>query len=165
MFGFIGILLFLLAFQSLRSLTATRWQPPSWTSTPGWSTSSECWPRTAWEWESPAPCLSGPGQRTQVRASRQDVVSAADCLWCWGVKRALCCAVPDAAPGDVGGGGGSRSELVITWEVIHPSHVGVSFISRFIPLIFTSASAFLPESKPLPPAAPTGSRLPPYILG
>uniref|UniRef100_A0A7N6F6J1 Contactin 3a, tandem duplicate 2 n=1 Tax=Anabas testudineus TaxID=64144 RepID=A0A7N6F6J1_ANATE len=26
-------------------------------------------------------------------------------------------AVPDAAPGDVGGGGGSRSELVITWEV------------------------------------------------
>ncbi|MED6237486.1 hypothetical protein ATANTOWER_025983, partial [Ataeniobius toweri] len=25
-------------------------------------------------------------------------------------------AVPDAAPGDVGGGGGSRYELVITWE-------------------------------------------------
>uniref|UniRef100_A0A3Q3KPC0 Contactin 3a, tandem duplicate 2 n=1 Tax=Monopterus albus TaxID=43700 RepID=A0A3Q3KPC0_MONAL len=27
-------------------------------------------------------------------------------------------AVPDAAPGDVGGGGGSRSELVITWEPV-----------------------------------------------
>ncbi|CAG07560.1 unnamed protein product, partial [Tetraodon nigroviridis] len=33
-------------------------------------------------------------------------------------ERALCCAVPDAAPGDVGGGGGSRSELVITWEPV-----------------------------------------------
>ena len=33
------------------------------------------------------------------------------------------CVVPDAAPGDVGGGGGSRSELVITWEVSHQSYV------------------------------------------
>lgn len=31
--------------------------------------------------------------------------------------------VPDAAPGDVGGGGGSRSELVITWEVSDQSYV------------------------------------------
>lgn len=37
--------------------------------------------------------------------------------------RGLCCAVPDAAPGDVGGGGGSRCELVITWEVSHLSYV------------------------------------------
>lgn len=75
-------------------------------------------------------------------------------------ERALCCAVPDVAPGDVGGGGGSRSELVITWEVIHPSNVGVLFLSRLIPFIFTSASAFLPESKP-PPLPPA----PCYILG
>lgn len=33
------------------------------------------------------------------------------------------CVVPDAAPGDVGGGGGSRSELVITWEVSDQSYV------------------------------------------
>lgn len=30
-------------------------------------------------------------------------------------------AVPDTAPTDVGGGGGSKSELVITWEVSHLS--------------------------------------------
>ncbi len=38
-------------------------------------------------------------------------------------EQGLCCVVPDAAPGDVGGGGGSRSELVITWEVSHQSYV------------------------------------------
>lgn len=39
-------------------------------------------------------------------------------------EQSLCCrAVPDAAPGDVGGGGGSRSELVITWEVSDQSYV------------------------------------------
>lgn len=43
-------------------------------------------------------------------------------------KRGLCSAVPDAAPGDVGGGGGSRSELVITWEVNHQSYVLILFI-------------------------------------
>ncbi len=30
-------------------------------------------------------------------------------------------AVPDTAPTDVGGGGGTKSELVITWEVSHLS--------------------------------------------
>lgn len=30
-------------------------------------------------------------------------------------------AVPDTAPANVGGGGGSKSELVITWEVSHLS--------------------------------------------
>lgn len=29
--------------------------------------------------------------------------------------------VPDTAPANVGGGGGSKSELVITWEVSHLS--------------------------------------------
>lgn len=38
-------------------------------------------------------------------------------------EQSLCCVVPDAAPGDVGGGGGSRSELVITWEVSDQSYV------------------------------------------
>lgn len=71
----------------------------------------------------------------------------------WRRELALCCAVPDAAPGDVGGGGGSRSELVITWEVIHPSNVGASFLSRLIPFIFTSVLALLPESKPPSPHA------------
>ena len=42
-------------------------------------------------------------------------------------EQGLCCVVPDAAPGDVGGGGGSRSELVITWEVIHQSCVSLLF--------------------------------------
>lgn len=43
-------------------------------------------------------------------------------------EQSLCCrAVPDAAPGDVGGGGGSRSELVITWEVSDQSYVLVHY--------------------------------------
>lgn len=33
----------------------------------------------------------------------------------------LLCLVPDTAPANVGGGGGSKYELVITWEVSHLS--------------------------------------------
>lgn len=33
--------------------------------------------------------------------------------------------VPDTAPTDVGGGGGTKSELVITWEVSHLSYFTV----------------------------------------
>lgn len=40
-----------------------------------------------------------------------------------GCEHGLCCVVPDVAPGNVGGGGGSRSELVITWEVSDQSYV------------------------------------------
>lgn len=39
----------------------------------------------------------------------------------------LCFVVPDAVPGDVGGGGGSRYELVITWEVNHQSYALVCY--------------------------------------
>lgn len=46
-----------------------------------------------------------------------------ECFLVWRCEHSLCCVVPDAAPGDVGGGGGSRSELVITWEVSHQSYV------------------------------------------
>lgn len=35
-------------------------------------------------------------------------------------------AVPDTAPTDVGGGGGTKSELVITWEVSRLSDFTVS---------------------------------------
>lgn len=62
-------------------------------------------------------------------------------------ERALCCAVPDAAPGDVGGGGGSRSELVITWEVIHPSNVGVSFFKPINPLHFHLGGSVPPQDR------------------
>lgn len=51
------------------------------------------------------------------------------------MNKGLCCVVPDAAPGDVGGGGGSRSELVITWEVSHQSYVLVCY-SKCLQLIF-----------------------------
>lgn len=44
----------------------TQWQPLSWTSMPGWSTSFGFWPKTVWESESPALCQSGPGLRMQV---------------------------------------------------------------------------------------------------
>lgn len=38
--------------------------------------------------------------------------------------------VPDTAPTDVGGGGGTKSELVITWEVSHLSHFTVLSIGK-----------------------------------
>lgn len=48
----------------------------------------------------------------------------------------LCCpAVPDTAPTDVGGGGGTKSELVITWEVSCLSDFTVS-LSQWLVLGF-----------------------------
>lgn len=166
MFSFRGILLFLLTFQSLRSLTATRWQPPSWTSTPGWSTSSECWPGTAWEWESPAPCLSGPGQRTQVRKSRQDVVTAADCLWCLTRLEAWTCSLLCSPRRGTRWCGWRRREQIWTGHHLggNSSVSCWSLIFKTInPLFFTSALAFLPESKPPPLSPAPRSPLPPIF--
>lgn len=42
--------------------------------------------------------------------------------------------VPDTAPTDVGGGGGTKSELVITWEVSHLSRPTV-FATAAVPLM------------------------------
>lgn len=38
--------------------------------------------------------------------------------------------VPDTAPTDVGGGGGTKSELVITWEVSQLSNFTVLSIAQ-----------------------------------
>lgn len=40
--------------------------------------------------------------------------------------------VPDTAPTDVGGGGGTKSELLITWEVSHLSDFTVSFLQWLV---------------------------------
>lgn len=53
----------------------------------------------------------------------------------WRCEQGLCCVVPDAAPGDVGGGGGSRSELVITWEVSHLMSYVLVCYSKYLQLI------------------------------
>uniref|UniRef100_A0A8C2FRF1 Contactin 3a, tandem duplicate 2 n=1 Tax=Cyprinus carpio TaxID=7962 RepID=A0A8C2FRF1_CYPCA len=78
-------------------------------------------------------------------------------------------AVPDTAPTDVGGGGGSKSELVITWEVSHLSILslplyGFGYIIAFRPLgevnwthavtSIPSQSRYVYRNESIPPFSP-----------
>uniref|UniRef100_A0A8C2A222 Contactin 3a, tandem duplicate 2 n=1 Tax=Cyprinus carpio TaxID=7962 RepID=A0A8C2A222_CYPCA len=73
-------------------------------------------------------------------------------------------AVPDTTPTDVGGGGGSKSELVITWEVNLQNGEGFGYIIAFRPLgevnwthavtSIPSQSRYVYRNESIPPFSP-----------
>lgn len=64
------------------------------------------------------------GKKIKVSERSKRVPSIDRCHMCAALSAecfVLLYPVPDTAPANVGGGGGSKSELVITWEVSHLS--------------------------------------------